>query len=628
MWRNIHRVIGILTLLVWSFGAQAQVPCLSLAVEFGGELESLNTMSCAEWQRSTMAVPENRLFRSFTATGFAHRDSTWFARVSQEAIRRAANIYKRLGQLPNIDLIFANISIGTARVEGAGVRPILAETVPKIFGDRCVIVINESVFQRGFEFGTTLGERELKLTIAHEMFHCVQYALWNQQMQMYSQGGAWWAEGSAEYFAYLVFPEYEIARHWVTDLDAAVPTLTLFEQTFTNTIFFAFLGGARGLGSPEAIGRLLGAMATAPGLAAQRTAMAAFPGVDELLQHYGEDYVNDNIFDPGGRRYGTSPRMEPPMEIVGEQEVRYRIRPWTIFGKLLTFQRGTDFRVKPKLLPARSKVRVSPNGTGKPWYDLPHDVTVCDGDQKLRVMPTSVSDSDELQDVVVKISEIREEGRGCPCPLGQWTIDRDELERYYFLIGTARKLSSTASTEESKMWNFSLRSGVPLLTFYRNGSSDFVADLTFMGPQHPRTGEQISARHLVTIDWLWRNRGGRLIRELKRIDGSNTLIFSGPRGRRSTLSPINRSAIPSETSQTFRCEGNNVLIVDGMASMMVSSDLASIMAQLAAGGSEQRRAAGAMRDSRGTERGSGVADAIGAIGTSPAYPMSGRFVRP
>ena len=72
---------------------------------------------------------------------------------------------------------------------------------------------------------------DIPTSIAHEMFHCVQYAsLSPEQMATYGAGGDWWIEGSAEYFANLTLP----GRNYHPDLIEA------FQSRATSTSLLDF----------------------------------------------------------------------------------------------------------------------------------------------------------------------------------------------------------------------------------------------------------------------------------------------------------------------------------------------------------------------------------------------------
>lgn len=95
---------------------------------------------------------------------------------------------------------------------------------------------------------------EFAQTLAHELFHCIQFATWTDKAL--EPNGWWWIEGSAEYFGVLAVPEHR-SRHYL-DFGRVSQTAGLVETgvdeplDYENAAFFSWLhqqGGGPAVGA-------------------------------------------------------------------------------------------------------------------------------------------------------------------------------------------------------------------------------------------------------------------------------------------------------------------------------------------------------------------------------------------
>ena len=131
-------------------------------------------------------------------------------------------------------------------------------------------------------------------TLAHELFHCIQFATW--QAKALEPNGWWWIEGSAEYFGVLAVPEHNARHH--RDFGLASQSAGLAESgaaealDYENVAFFSWLHQQ---GGGPAVGAFLSdlPLGGAPGNA---QALIDLP----QWTRFTEDLLTDRVRLPGG----------------------------------------------------------------------------------------------------------------------------------------------------------------------------------------------------------------------------------------------------------------------------------------------------------------------------------------
>lgn len=149
-------------------------------------------------------------------------------------------------------------------------------------------------------YPASTGRRGLAITAAHEFFHCVQASEFPDTYDRASS--SWWVEGTAEWFANLVFPGTATSDGFVSEFDSVSHDTALTAMEYESVVFFFWLGERQGSG---AIGRLMRAVQQ-PGEPAQQDALAAFLPAEEW-QDFAEAYLSRRIRQPGGRAIASSP---------------------------------------------------------------------------------------------------------------------------------------------------------------------------------------------------------------------------------------------------------------------------------------------------------------------------------
>lgn len=153
----------------------------------------------------------------------------------------------------------------------------LNEGDPTVYADAVYAPSSEAAFLRGYEVGLTIEPSICAIeiytfyesdpgrlsTIAHELAHCYQYFYQIGQVNRgYNPNRMkWWVEGSAEWFASLVYPlQYPGERQ-----EEFIYNYDVLTRSYDNMYWWTFLASPQGLGSPEAVIAFLRSLPANPG---------------------------------------------------------------------------------------------------------------------------------------------------------------------------------------------------------------------------------------------------------------------------------------------------------------------------------------------------------------------------
>jgi hypothetical protein len=153
---------------------------------------------------------------------------------------------------------------------------------------------------------TSAVDGSMPVTIAHEIFHCIQGATYaGPKYGSYGEGGAWWMEGTAEAFAAAAIPESLAYTDRSDDFDTSVERRYALDRMLHQAVhFFYWLMQTRG--GLSALMPFQDAMADSGGRDAQHAAMRrALP--PEAWQTFAEAYADSTITHPHGGALASSP---------------------------------------------------------------------------------------------------------------------------------------------------------------------------------------------------------------------------------------------------------------------------------------------------------------------------------
>lgn len=211
--------------------------------------------------------------------------------------------------------------------------------------------------------------------IAHELMHCVQFAsLSAEQMGSATPGGAsgggtWWMEGSADWFSTVALPAAPYIAGRVGRFDADSPSTALNLMTYDAFVFFAWLGGTRGV---DAVMPFLHGMAGSSAVSAQHAAMRAALPAEGWLQ-FAQDYLDRQIRDGQGASIGSDPQDGDTWTFTDTRSERIALAPFVLRRGHADVECG---RWGLRALPAEHHAAKPTDGR---WGAFPAQVDALDG---------------------------------------------------------------------------------------------------------------------------------------------------------------------------------------------------------------------------------------------------------
>ncbi|MEZ5670337.1 MAG: hypothetical protein R3F55_23485 [Alphaproteobacteria bacterium] len=243
------------------------------------------------------------------------------------------------------------------------------------------------------------GER-VAYNAAHEIFHCIQAAsLSPEQYATAVGGGAWWAEGSAEYFASLALPELGDIHRRADDFnDSIANEEALNAQSYGMAVFFWWFDANRG---PGQLMTFLSGMAPSSDAAAQHTAMRdALSDADWL--RFAQAYSDRSITLPNGSALALNPPGGEALIFDGNVTRRLALRPFVMVLATAEYACGRWANTRTPATVALSAQDIA----GGAWSDYPDEVDArapANGRYRVAALPTG-------SDREVRIRAERREG--------------------------------------------------------------------------------------------------------------------------------------------------------------------------------------------------------------------------
>ncbi len=264
------------------------------------------------------------------------------------------------------------------------------------------------------------GPEFMPFVVAHEIFHCIQSAsLTPGQLSTQTSDGAWWTEGSADYFATLADPDSVVASSRAQNFENGVAAnAPLYDYTYGATIFFYWFHGERG---PSQLMAFLHQMAAENSGAAQRAAMRATLN-DEDWRHFVEAYADRTLTLPSGSPLMFSDDGET-YAFNSTRTERFTLEPFVISHGWLEYECGeweNELRPDPLNFSAQ---RESSGG----WNDLPDSIDT-EGAGSVRYLYAALNTGDGPQPVELEVRRTRscEPCNGSEeidiCVVGEWEM--------------------------------------------------------------------------------------------------------------------------------------------------------------------------------------------------------------
>lgn len=418
---------------------------------------------------------------------------------------------------------------------------------PNSWPDQCHV----SVF-----VGSTGGDPDyVTFVMAHEMFHCVQMATWEDGEGLACTGedelefcNSWWVEGSAEYFANLAFPGTNHSSYNVTDFHSKSGDTSLINMSYENVVLFSWIDQRLG---PPRVRAFLQRVANSADPESARAAAEAALSPDQWLE-FAKFYVAGDIQLPGGVDVG------PPtdMPIQGPEE------PLVLAGGPLILLRAT-LAYEPgrydNLIDRRDGLfAVRHNGE---WGDLPEQLDVSCDAQKNYVFAAISAGADGVNNI---ITPSRTEERSCtPCDAAPRQPIRSCLVGTWDFPGHQDFCTNmTAQLAQSGARVVACNPGTGEVTFAADGTATSSA-----------TGQHITvsmAQGLsLVIDQQMQSRGRwavdgdalQLCQATSTLTGTQTVTGGG----QTRTNPVNQTAPTNAAGATVACTQTHLTITSATA---------------------------------------------------------------
>lgn len=484
MSRAMLAVLTMAIMVICAPTARAET-CASLLVIAGAGTAGMFDDECTQKRDFDIAVRGNRRnFRIYEASRFLLSGERWYLDVAEDAVERSVAFYGRHLDVPSTTIVFGS---GRTR-DGRGL--LLGETAPKLFVDRCVVALADGMFEG--RASTPDNRREIQLTVAHELFHCVQYINWPRKSQgSIFSNAEWWMEGTAEYFSHAVYAEHAPPSNRASLFDAGIGRGGLLRLAHANIVFFSYYAAHHG--GPEGVIRFITRMSEALGEEAQRVAVAGVPGINEAFQDFALKYFDRDLRSPGGHAFSVSPPTSAPVAITSPGSRTLRVRPWVIQPARFSFERGQDWRITQGTADGNAQFRARNDpARGSSWSGPPVTVHACASSPVLLLAATATNPGageNALELRFERTAPAAAAVTACQCPLGTWHMGTELLR----------------ATPWNSIGDAALVSGGITLTFQPGGT----ARATFNSITYEARIDRYSSIRTVlngTIDWSWERK--------------------------------------------------------------------------------------------------------------------------
>lgn len=211
--------------------------------------------------------------------------------------------------------------------------------------------------------------------LAHEIFHCVQAANLTEAQLATSgglgegEGGDWWLEGTANWFAAFAIPEIGPMRQFTEVFDDNSPTTSLNRMSYGTVVFFLWYAES----SPASIMSFMRAMPGSNAESAQHAAMASAVSQSRWLE-FAQAYLDSEIRHPHGADLGLNPQRGDIWTWSATRTQELTLEPFVLARGVAAFECGRwSTRVRPA---PQHSARTEDGGA---WSTLPSSIDTTSG---------------------------------------------------------------------------------------------------------------------------------------------------------------------------------------------------------------------------------------------------------
>ncbi len=341
--------------------------------------------------------------RAIRPSSMPMTDNSVFIGHIRQAAAAIGSALSRMGGNPNlsdITVLFTNyVSPREDRAHGGFQKGnYLAGTHP--------IFLNECPVSYYKDIAPSPGENFV-FYLSHEAFHCVQFSTWPGMPRE-----NWLVEGSADYFAFLVKPDF--GPRFIPNFDRDISSVPLSRMDYSAVPFHLWLGSAYG---PPRVREFMDSA---------RAIETAIP--PDMLSEFAKAYFGPTIRMPEGRAMPSTPATPATRSIRGNSRIASPVvEPYTLKSEFITFERGNTYELSQ--LPAPSDARTAWRfETDTAFGEMPTRISTCDGEKRFLVIRTTTR-SRRAGDVNVTAQP--PSSSPCPCPAGTWRETTASARRYF-----------------------------------------------------------------------------------------------------------------------------------------------------------------------------------------------------
>ena len=332
-------------------------------------------------------------------------DEAQAAADMRDAAGRIGGAMDRMGggmQLDDVTVLFSNYaSPPTTSGDQQLVKGAYIAAAGRPYANECAVGY--------FKAGRAHDSNDLVFTVAHEVFHCIQWKTWPT-----SREDGWLIEGSAEYFGYLAKPDF--GAGFIPQFDAHIQRHALNEMDYPAVVYFLWLGDKNG---PRAVRDFI------PGYDLDME--SALPA-DTWLR-FGQDYFDGNIKMPDPRlSLPSSPQITTTRSINATMRIASpAYPPYSLNEEIWAFAANKRYDLTYAPRPADTRITWRKDQGGG-WVQPLTTLSTCGNEQRYRVLYVSTN-SYGYGNTNVRAQPAS--GTTCSCPIGTWEETSESLHHYF-----------------------------------------------------------------------------------------------------------------------------------------------------------------------------------------------------
>ncbi|HEX7694976.1 MAG TPA: hypothetical protein VF409_10835 [Sphingomonas sp.] len=342
--------------------------------------------------------------RAIRPSSTAMPDEGQAAADVRDAALRIGAAMDRMGgslQLDDVTVLFSSYaSPPTASGDEVLVKGAYIAAAGRPYADECAVGY--------FKAGRAHDSNDLIFTLAHEIYHCIQYKTWPT-----SREDGWLIEGTAEYFGYLAKPDF--GAGFIPQFDAHIQRHALNEMVYPAVVYFLWLGDKDG---PLAVRAFI---------PAYDLDMESVIPADTWLR-FGQDYFDGNIKMPDPRLpLPSTPQVTTTRSISATTRIASpAYPPYSLNEEIWSFAANKRFDLTYAPRPADTRITWRKDQGGG-WVEPLTTLSTCGNEQRYRVLYVSTN-SFGYGDTNIRVQP---SGGTCRCPIGTWEETSDSLKHYF-----------------------------------------------------------------------------------------------------------------------------------------------------------------------------------------------------